>query len=565
MANTRPWDPQFTVPIERRYRGLWTSLAAVCARHRTTPTIGREYFGRSLNPARYRPLTRCLLASIGLHAVAVLLIPRVSANYDPARQVPEPNERIYYVASLLQRRATLPRVRSAGVQGEGPRIPKIPNIPTLAPKLPAVGTEASRPNLSIFSNPLRPDNLRQTIIQPSSPPALRITQDLRLPDVVLGNAATEPRAPIEAPLSAPRRTQANRQQNQDVDASGISGQPPGFEVAMLGPTAEQPRLPVPLGPMGAPRGNGRSTGYSDGVPDLTGGEAQGGGGGLMIIGVDPDGAASLVALPPGNRFGAFSVSPGGAGGSGTGGGANTAGGGTGSTGAGTGTAGVGSDRAGIGTGRGDSGRGRDEIGSGPVSVEERGGATPDPGRLPSNVVAEAMILPVITAPHIRTNALTVSTGPIGGGGLGVYGALDCGKIYTVFVPMPATAWTLEYCVQDSAAAKRSGATSQAPAGAVVHLEQGLVAPDALVKFDFLRLPVSEDKLHKMIVLKGFIRENGSVDGLQVYQGLLPEMDEAALAALSRWKFTPAMRGGKALAVEILVGIPNVSSAVTSKP
>jgi hypothetical protein len=56
-----------------------------------------------------------------------------------------------------------------------------------------------------------------------------------------------------------------------------------------------------------------------------------------------------------------------------------------------------------------------------------------------------------------------------------------------------------------------------------------------------------------------------VDGLQVYQGLLPEMDEAARTALARWKFTPAMRGGKPLAVEILVGIPNTPSAVTSKP
>jgi TonB family protein len=58
----------------------------------------------------------------------------------------------------------------------------------------------------------------------------------------------------------------------------------------------------------------------------------------------------------------------------------------------------------------------------------------------------------------------------------------------------------------------------------------------------------------MIVLKGIIREDGVVDNLIVYQGVVKEMDETALAALSKWKFTPAKRGGKAVAVQILVGI-----------
>jgi outer membrane biosynthesis protein TonB len=45
-----------------------------------------------------------------------------------------------------------------------------------------------------------------------------------------------------------------------------------------------------------------------------------------------------------------------------------------------------------------------------------------------------------------------------------------------------------------------------------------------------------------------------VDNLKVYQGVLKEMDETALAALSKWKFAPAKRGGKPVAVQILVGI-----------
>jgi outer membrane biosynthesis protein TonB len=33
------------------------------------------------------------------------------------------------------------------------------------------------------------------------------------------------------------------------------------------------------------------------------------------------------------------------------------------------------------------------------------------------------------------------------------------------------------------------------------------------------------------------------------------MDEAARLAFSRWKFKPAMRAGKPVAIELLVGIP----------
>ena len=58
----------------------------------------------------------------------------------------------------------------------------------------------------------------------------------------------------------------------------------------------------------------------------------------------------------------------------------------------------------------------------------------------------------------------------------------------------------------------------------------------------------------MIVLKGTLKDDGAVDALQVYQGVAPEMDEAARLAFSRWKFKPAMRGGKPVALDILVGI-----------
>lgn len=162
-----------------------------------------------------------------------------------------------------------------------------------------------------------------------------------------------------------------------------------------------------------------------------------------------------------------------------------------------------------------------------------------------------MVFPVHLTNKLRRNAMVVSTGPAGGGGLGVYGALHCGKIYTIFLSMPGKAWTMQYCTHaDAPVTSVSNGRST-----VIHLREGLLPPDPESRFDYRRLTVPEDKLHKMIVLKGILREDGTVGALQIYKGVLPQMDEAARIAFGRWKFKPAMQDGKAVPVEILVGIP----------
>jgi TonB family protein len=168
-----------------------------------------------------------------------------------------------------------------------------------------------------------------------------------------------------------------------------------------------------------------------------------------------------------------------------------------------------------------------------------------------------MVYPVAVPPlNLRRNTLVISAGPIGGGALNVYGVLNCGKIYSVFLSMPGSSWTMQYC-DKSALARNPTTDSRA---AVVQLETPLVPPDVDLthRFDFKRLPVPQDKSHRMIILKGTIGPDGTVEHVVVYQGVVPEMDEAARIAFSRWRFKPAMRNGKPLEVEILVGIPPVS-------
>ena len=170
-------------------------------------------------------------------------------------------------------------------------------------------------------------------------------------------------------------------------------------------------------------------------------------------------------------------------------------------------------------------------------------------------IESKMIYPVaLTGPKFRKNQMIVSAGPMGGGGLGVYRALPCSKIYTIYLPMNNSNWTMQYC-------QKSGSSPDAPKAdppsTVIRLETGLVPPDPDLesRFDFKRLSVPPGKARQLIVLKGILREDGTVDDLEVYQGIVPEMDEAARLAFSRWKFKPAMREGKPIAIELLVGIP----------
>ncbi|HEV2616979.1 MAG TPA: energy transducer TonB [Candidatus Acidoferrales bacterium] len=193
--------------------------------------------------------------------------------------------------------------------------------------------------------------------------------------------------------------------------------------------------------------------------------------------------------------------------------------------------------------------------TGILTVDSKNGKAETSGALGPSLPPN-MVFPVHLTNKLRRNATVVSTGATGGGGLDVYGALHCSRIYTIFLSMPGKNWTMQYCNRaDSAAVSVSDGQS-----AVIQLHQGLLPPDPEAQFDYRRLAVPADKLHKMIVLKGILREDGTVGALQIYQGVLPQMDEVARTAFSRWRFKPAMQNGRPVPVEILVGIPTEAPA-----
>jgi hypothetical protein len=188
---------------------------------------------------------------------------------------------------------------------------------------------------------------------------------------------------------------------------------------------------------------------------------------------------------------------------------------------------------------------------GPVTISGAGTNSGASGILGA-ALAHGIVYPVPVAFNIRRNSLIVSAGPNGGGGLNAYGVLlHCGKVYTIFLPMPGKNWTMQYCAQGSADASPTAGSSST----VARFGEGVVPPQAESKFDFQRLPVPPEKVGKLIILKGVLRADGFIDELQVYQSVLAEMDDSARLAFSQWKFKPALRESKPVPVQVLVGIP----------
>jgi hypothetical protein len=514
------------------------SLRALLARTPKGPNYA-IYFLRSTNVSRVRFAGRSLGTSLVLHCsfLAILLyLPQViPVSPSPLLAVSNHMERIYYRVPVLDS-PRLPRIVPKGPGGR-------PGAGSIPVRLPALGSTVRHPNITIVSSPAHPDNFRQTIFQPTAPPDLKITADQKLPNIVLGQALRQLKAPLDPNVARPSRF--NRQLAR-VQAPSLSDNPSksAAMMAFLRTSDARPQLAIPVSGGGAPIQR------ASGAPSAASGGNSTDPAGLMLLGVDPATANTQFSLPAGNRWGQFSIAPpagpdGSPGGSPGGDPHGAASGGNG--------AGITAGDASTGPGPGTSGGGGGNSGSdGAVSISglESGG---EGGALDPTLPVD-MIYPVAAPPlNVRRNTLIISSGPTGGGGLNVYGALKCGKIYSVFLPMPRRNWSMQYCDNNSAPASVSsgGYTT------VLRLEDPLLPPDVDLshRFNFKRLPVPIEKAQRSIILKGTIGTDGTVRNVVVYQGVLPKMDEAARLAFSKWRFKPAMRNHKPVEVQVLVGIP----------
>ncbi len=538
--------PTFAVPEDSGISRWWGSLKAACAPVKVSK---RGLAGPLRLPGPARPYFRgrSLSMAVAFHLAAILLIiyvhqefPNSVSAFDSLVSQPEV---IYYRVPVRQLPKTLPHIAAAGPGGN-------PLSGTAPTQMPTPGGTASVNVLTIVSKPAHPDNSHQTIIQPSSPPELKITADLKLPNIILGKPMETPKTPLQFNPMASRPAQRDWQSKAEA-APAPTPETAANPMTFLTPSNFKPQMPVPAASGATERKNTSGTENIQ-APNVqaTSGESLA----LAVISTDPGVAnASDIMLPPGNRSGEFSTSA-----------SDSLVGSPGADRTGVTAGGVGNKGKG---GDGSTGPGSASSGGGGISVSEsvtiNGAGTNSSGSgILGAALARGIVYPVPAAFNIRKNSLIVSAGSIGGGGLNAYGVLHCGKIYTIFLAMPGKNWTMQYCGQSGAEA---AAAAEAPT--VAHFGEGIVPPQAESKFDFQRIPLSPDKTGKLIILKGLLRADGFIDELQVYQGVAQEMDDNARLAFSQWKFKPALREGKPIAVQVLVGIPAMlpPPTVTSSP
>jgi len=84
----------------------------------------------------------------------------------------------------------------------------------------------------------------------------------------------------------------------------------------------------------------------------------------------------------------------------------------------------------------------------------------------------------------------------------------------------------------------------------------LAAPVPLHKVD-PKYPstLMEERVEGEVILYGVIRQNGSVDSIQLVRGIDARLDGNAMTAFSEWKFEPATREGEPVDLEAIVHIP----------
>ena len=572
--------PRFPVSGQRE-KTSWFSLLGTLFERVHLPTFRepvRLFRETPLLP--FRVAGRSLSVSVVLHVGLILLIP-LALSYVASQEISsyadaeiEPQRMIYYTLPKESPSEKLPKITPKGDGGQ-------PGAGQLQALLQKIGSETDARKIVIVSKPVRPDNKRQTIFQPATPPDLKIDMDLKLPNMIGGpaTAIAKPKAHIEAKDSRPTQARRNAEKAMAPNLAAVNAAIP---TNLAAATVAQPHLAVPinesrpkqaqvqvgqanaptLSETGVATATNLGEAYRAGEPkapevpaapsaDSSNGSGKptkdeavqtaGDGKGVVVVSVDPADVAALAKLPAGNRWGDFTIAPNGGNPGAVNGSEN------GVPNAGSHASGGAGDLV-PGAGKGFAGGGGGNSGSnGNLSIN--GEAAGKGSALLDATIFKEMVYPIPANVVLRKNALVVSSGPIGGGGLQVYGALHCGKIWTVFLAMPGKPWTLQYCQAGG------GAATQQVRSNVVQMQTGVVPPDVMTRFDFKKQTVPFEKKGKPIVLKGTISEDGSVSDIKVYQGVLAGMDDAARVAFSKWTFKPALKDGKPVAVDILVGVP----------
>jgi TonB family protein len=397
----------------------------------------------------------------------------------------------------------------------------------------------------ILSVPREADNRSQTIVVP---PDLKLDHDVPLPNII-ATGAIAPAAPLDATRASLTRVVAPEAQvvapppevafapDRVLRAalkSDVIGPPPDLTQTAtqstkghvgpvnIGPSevvAPAPQLTLAEQHSLAARGGGRLPGggvQPVGPPPSVAATGTGANGRLIALGIDPVAPTGPVAVPAGNRRGTFAANPQGK--PGASGAPDLAGSKSDAKGGAFKTRGNGSLPSGLRVGAADS-----DGASGSNGGREMASLSSSEAK-PGARVASALPDDKITDEDRKVF-----------GGKRVYGR-------TLNMPnlnSSTGSWVIKFAELDGG--KKDGE---------------LLEPVAMEKSDpGYPLELMRANVHGMVTLYAVIHADGKVGEIRVLYSADQRLDAYAAKALARWKFVPAERAGKAVALEAVVEIP----------
>lgn len=533
--------PRLDVPWQKRRSRLVESLRALLTGSAPKEFVGGTNF-RDCWVKGQMP-RRSVAASAAWHITAlVLLIQFGSFLWSRPRTVDLPNFELTWSGPIED----LPLI-SPGVTHKKLSPPGDP-----AKEFPKRGANAFHPRQTLISVPKVPNHPRQTLIRPDAPPAPpKFLPDL--PNIVqLSGMPSRPQMKIAANNMIAKQPRQTSRQLQSSAVPDMPNQETNFTGLNIASAAlpSKPALTISSGAatVAAPKQRTAVAAQDDTPPVI-------GGGGdkaetIIALSATPGPVAPPVPVPAGNLSANVSISPdgprpgvpggsdkGAASSGSAGGGSASAGGTDGGNGNGSATVVPGvsvsggnpSGKTGLSGLGGSSGlRLNPRAGSGMPGM----GAAPDSGK-PSGKASDVPIAnrlqPGAPPEHIFGNR----------------------TFYSLNVNMPnissvSGSWILKFAELDD-----PGDPAAARARA-----QTLSGPVPLRTVD-PRYPQDQIRAHIQgeVVLYALIREDGSVDSIQLITSLDPALDKCAMDALAEWKFTPATRKGVPVPLEAVVHVP----------
>ena len=137
-----------------------------------------------------------------------------------------------------------------------------------------------------------------------------------------------------------------------------------------------------------------------------------------------------------------------------------------------------------------------------------------------------------TVTKSSSNAVTVVASPRAGGAMNLYGAMKGDRVYSIYIGTSIGQASMQFA--DPASAARPYADE-------------LTAPTPI------RTDLPADLGHQKLVVRYVLDRNGTLQNPQVINSESSDFESKLLAALSNWKFSPALRGNEAVEVNVILG------------